>query len=226
MGAVQEKDEEFRRYYLYMARYTDAKCRLCRRAGIKLMLKGDRCLTSQCAMERRKFPPGQKPKRGVRISNYLLQIKEKQKLKRMYGLVERQFKNIFDMADKKKGGTGDNFISLLERRLDNVVFRACFASSRQQARQIIRHGHIYVNGRKVNIPSYFVKAGDVLTIKERSRKLYPILKSMGKLESVTLPEWIAADSDNFTATVVRLPERGDVDIPIEEHLIIELYSKV
>ncbi len=209
-----------------MARLTTAKCRLCRRAGTKLMLKGDRCLTPKCAFERRKYPPGQRPKRGIRITNYLLQIREKQKLKRIYGLMERQFKNLFNIAARKKGSTGEILISLLERRLDNVVYRLCFASSRQQARQLVRHGHILVNNKKVDIPSYLVKEGDVISIKEKSRKLYPILKSMGRLESLPLPEWLSIDPDNFTGKVLRLPERSDVDIPVQEQLIVELYSKV
>ncbi len=209
-----------------MARLTSAKCRLCRRAGTKLMLKGDRCLTPKCAFERRKYPPGQRPKRGVRITNYLLQIREKQKLKRIYGMMERQFKNLFNLASRKKGSTGEILISLLERRLDNVVYRLCFASSRQQARQLVRHGHILVNNRKVNIPSYLVKEGDVISVKEKSRKLYPILKSMGKLESISVPAWLSIEPDNFTGKVLRLPERSDVDIPVQEQLIIELYSKV
>lgn len=209
-----------------MARLTTARCRLCRRAGTKLMLKGDRCLTSKCAFERRKYPPGQRPKRGIRITNYLLQIREKQKLKRIYGLMEKQFKNLFNIAARKKGSTGEILISLLERRLDNVVYRLCFASSRQQARQLVRHGHILVNNKKVDIPSYLVKEGDVISIKEKSRKLYPILKSMGRLESMPLPEWLSIDPDNFTGKVLRLPERNDVDIPIQEQLIVELYSKV
>ncbi len=209
-----------------MGREIGAKCRICRRAGMKLFLKGDRCFTTKCSFEKRKYPPGQRPKRGTRITNYLLQIREKQKLKKMYGLMETQFKNLFDIADRKKGPTGEIFLSLLERRLDNVVFRAYFASSRQMARQLVRHGHIYVNGKKVNIPSYLVKVGDVITIKEKSRKLYPILKSMGKLESVTLPEWISVDSENFSAKIERLPEKKDIMLPIKEQLIIELYSKV
>ncbi len=209
-----------------MGREIGAKCRICRRAGTKLFLKGDRCFTTKCAFEKRKFPPGQRPKRGTRITNYLLQIREKQKLKKMYGLMETQFKILFDKADKKKGPTGEIFLSLLERRLDNVVYRAYFASSRQQARQLVLHGHITVNGRKVNIPSYQVKPGDVIVIKEKSRKLYPILKSMGKLENITLPEWISVDSDNFIAKIERIPEKKDILLPVKEQLIIELYSKV
>ncbi|MBN1897677.1 MAG: 30S ribosomal protein S4 [Spirochaetes bacterium] len=209
-----------------MARLVKAKCKLCRRAGVKLMLKGDRCVTPKCALEKRKYPPGQRPRRGMRVTNYLLQIREKQKLKRIYGLMERQFRKIFNEAAKKKGATGDILISLLERRLDNVVYRLSFASSRQQARQMVRLGHVQVNNKKVNIPSYITKEGDLIIIKEKSRKLYPILKSMGKLENIPVPEWLSIDIDKFTGKVVKNPERKDIELPVQEQLIVELYSKV
>lgn len=209
-----------------MARLIEAKCRICRRAGMKLMLKGEKCLGMKCVFEKRKYPPGVRSRRGVRITNYLLQIREKQKLKKMYGLFEKQFRKYFNMAEKKKGPTGDNLVLLLERRLDNTLFRSCFASSRQQSRQLIRHGHVTVNNRKVNIPSFLVKEGDVIMVKEKSRKLYPILKSMARLENEVLPEWFTVDSDKFTVTIKKLPENKDVNLPINLQLIIELYSKV
>lgn len=209
-----------------MGRLTESKCRVCRRAGMKLMLKGDKCISMKCTFEKRKFPPGVKAKRGNRITNYLLQIREKQKLKKMYGLYEKQFRNTFNKAERLKGPTGDNLVVLLERRLDNLLFRACFAGSRQQARQLVRHGHVLLNNRKTNIPSCVVKEGDVLTIKERSRKLYPILKGMTKLENELLPEWLSIDQENFTIKVQRLPQITDVVLPIKVQLIIELYSKV
>jgi len=204
----------------------DKRCRICRRAREKLFLKGERCLTNKCAFERRKYPPGQRGKRGTRITDYLIQLREKQKLKKIYVLRERQFKNLFELASKMKGSTGDNFISLLERRLDNVVYRMGFASSRAQARQLIVHGHILVDGRKVNIPSYLVKQGNKITLKEKTRQNYYVLKSISRLENVPVPEWISLNLENFEGTIVRLPERKDVQLPVSEHLIIEFYSKV
>ena len=209
-----------------MGRLTGAKCRVCRRAGAKLMLKGDKCIGAKCTFERRKFPPGNRSRRGSRTTSYLLQIREKQKLKHMYGLFEKQFRNTFKIAEKKKGPTGDNLLLLLERRLDNLVFRACFGSSRQQARQLVRHGHVHVNNRKVNIPSFRVNEGDTIVIKERSRKIYPILKSMGRLENIILPEWFTVDQDNFLIKTNRLPEITDLEVPVNLQIIIELYSKV
>ena len=209
-----------------MGRLTTAKCRVCRRGGIKLMLKGDKCIGMKCTFEKRKFAPGVKAKRGNRITNYLLQIREKQKLKKMYGLYEKQFHNIFNKAEKLKGPTGDHLVMLLERRLDNVLFRSCFAGSRQQSRQLIRHGHVLINGRKTNIPSYVVKQGDTILIKERSKKLYPILKGMTKLENEIIPEWLKIDQEQFSIKIDRLPEITDVVLPIKIQLIIELYSKV
>lgn len=209
-----------------MARLIEAKCRICRRAGMKLMLKGEKCLGMKCTFEKRKYPPGTRTRRGIRITNYLLQIREKQKLKKMYGLFEKQFKKIFKLAEKKKGPTGDNLVVFLERRLDNLMFRSCFASSRQQSRQLIRHGHVMVNGRKVNIPSFLVKEGDNIVIKEKSRKSYHILKSMARLENEVLPEWLTINGDNFSVKINRIPEITDINIPINLQLIIELYSKV
>lgn len=209
-----------------MGRLIEPKCRICRRAKAKLMLKGDKCLSIKCVFEKRKQPPGNRSKRGNRITNYLLQIREKQKLKKMYGLFEQQFKNLFNAAEKMSGPTGENFILLLERRLDNVLVRSCFATSRQLARQLIRHGHILIKNRRVNIPSYRVRAGDVITVKEKSRKLYPILKSMTALENAVLPPWLSVDGDNFTITVNKLPVIADIALPVKMQLIIELYSKV
>jgi len=193
---------------------------------MKLLLKGEKCLGMKCILDKRKFPPGVRSRRGVRITNYLLQIREKQKLKKMYGLFEKQFRRFFQIAEKKKGPTGDNLLLLLERRLDNLIFRTCFASSRQQARQLVRHGHVRVNNRKVNIPSYLAKEGDIVTIKERSQKLYPVLKSMSRLENEVLPEWFAVDGENYKITINRVPDIKDITIPINLQLIIELYSKV
>lgn len=209
-----------------MGRLIEPKCRICRRAKAKLFLKGDKCLTMKCIFEKRKLPPGNKTKRSIRITNYLLQIREKQKLKKMYGLFERQFKNLFNRAEKMSGPSGDNFILLLERRLDNVLYRASFSSSRQLARQLIKHGHVLVNNRKVNIASYLVRENDIITFKEKSRKLYPILKSMAAIENTVLPVWLNVDSDNFTIKVIKLPLISDITIPVKMQLIIELYSKV
>lgn len=203
-----------------------AVCRLCRRAREKLMLKGERCLTPKCALERRKYPPGQRPKRGTRITNYLIQLREKQKLKQMYGLDEKQFKRIFMIASKQKMSTADLIVSLLERRLDNVVYRLGFASSRRQARQLVSHGHILVDGKKISIPSYFVKPGNKISLKEKSREIYSVLKSLARLENIVVPEWLSVNPENFEGTVLRLPERKDIQLPVDIQSIIEFYSKV
>lgn len=206
-----------------MARYTDATCKLCRREGMKLFLKGDKCYSDKCPVARRPYAPGQHGQSKKKLTNYGTQLREKQKLRRHYGVLERQFEGYFEEAERMKGITGDNLLQLLERRLDNVVFRLGFASSRPQARQFVRHGHIQVNGKKVNIPSYIVKAGDVISIKEQSRS-FEVIKS--NLEAATtVPDWLEINKDSYEGKVVSLPRREHVDLPIEEHLIVELYSR-
>ncbi len=206
-----------------MARYTDASCRLCRREGQKLFLKGERCYSTKCSMEKRNFPPGQHGQSRKKVSEYGLQLREKQKAKRFYGLQETQFRNTFDKAARKQGITGENLLILLETRLDNVVFRLGFASSRKEARQLVNHGHFTVNGKKVDIPSYTVSPGDVVKIKEKSvnSPKFREIKDM----SITVPSWVTVDVSKLEGTVVALPTRDDIDTPIAEHLIVELYSK-
>ena len=209
-----------------MARYTDAVCRLCRREGQKLFLKGDRCYTEKCAVDRRTYPPGQHAQgRRSKVSEYGQQLREKQKAKRYYGLLEGQFKGYFNMAVKKPGQTGENLLSLLESRLDNVVYRLGFAMSRPEARQLVTHGHFLINGRKVNIPSFLVKPGQVISIKESSRNLAKV-KSVIEANSFRQPpKWLDYDRNNLIAKVIAQPSKEDIDLPIEEHLIVELYSK-
>ncbi len=206
-----------------MSRYTDASCRLCRREGQKLFLKGERCYSAKCAIEKRNFPPGQHGQGRKKVSDYGLQLREKQKTKRFYGLQETQFRNLFDKAARKKGITGENLLILLETRLDNVVFRLGFASSRKEARQLVTHGHFTVNGKKVNIPSYEVKAGDVIKIKEKSTNS-PKFKEIKDM-AITVPSWMTVDVDKLEGKVVSMPTRGEIDTPVAEHLIVELYSK-
>ena len=206
-----------------MSRYTEANCKLCRREGQKLFLKGERCYSGTCAIEKRNFPPGQHGQGRKKISDYGLQLREKQKCKRFYGLQETQFRNLFDKADRKKGMTGENLLVLLETRLDNVVFRLGFAASRKEARQLVTHGHFTVNGKKVNIPSYEVKAGDVIAVKEKSASS-PKFKEIKEMQ-ITVPVWMTVDTDKLEGKVVAMPRREDIDTPIAEHLIVELYSK-
>lgn len=209
-----------------MARYRGALCRLCRREKIKLFLKGDRCYSDKCSFERRAFPPGQHgTSRKRKESDYLLQLREKQKVRRIYGVLEAQFKRYFKMADRKKGITGEYLLQLLERRLDNTVFRLGFASSRNQARQTVRHNHVLVNGKKVNIPSYLVKVNDVITIKEKSRSIANVEESLESVARRGMPSWLELDQDNYKGTVNSLPAREDITMPIQEQLIVELYSK-
>lgn len=208
-----------------MARYTDAVCRLCRREGQKLFLKGDRCYTEKCAVDRRTYPPGQHGQGRTKASEYGTQLREKQKAKRYYGVLESQFRGYFEMASKMKGKTGENLLSLLERRLDNTVYRLGFAMSRAEARQLVLHGHFYVNGRKVNIPSYIVKPGMAISLKESSRSLDKF-KSVIEANSFRQPpKWLDYDAASLSAKVVNLPSREDIDLPIAEQLIVELYSK-
>ena len=206
-----------------MARYTDANCRLCRREGQKLFLKGDRCYSSKCAIDRRGYAPGQHGQGRSKISDYGLQLREKQKAKRFYGLQETQFRNLFDKAARKSGITGENLLILLETRLDNVVFRLGFASSRKEARQLVNHGHFQVNGKKVNIPSFTVKPGDVIKVKEKSTNS-PKFKEVKEM-SITVPSWVALDVEKLEGKILSVPTRAEIDTPVAEHLIVELYSK-
>lgn len=208
-----------------MARYTAAVCRLCRREGQKLFLKGDRCYTGKCALDRRTYAPGQHGQARKKMSEYGLQLREKQKVRRYYGVLESQFAKYFEMASKAKGVTGENLLSILESRIDNVVYRAGFAMSRPEARQLVRHGHFTVNGKKVNIPSYLVKTGDVITVKETSRNSVKIKNVCDATAGKPKAKWLDVDVDNMQVKVVSLAAREDIDLPIEEHLIVELYSK-
>lgn len=208
-----------------MARYTGPVCRICRRENQKLFLKGDRCLTEKCAFERRAYPPGQHGHGRIKFSEYALQLREKQKMKRLYGLVESQFRATFERAERMKGVTGTNLLSLLERRLDNVAYRMGLATSRTQARLVVAHGHLLVNGKKLDIPSYIVKKGDVVTLSEKSQKVTTILASLESAKNKEAPQWIDMDRAALKATVKDLPTRDDVTIPVEERMVVELYSK-
>lgn len=208
-----------------MARYRGAVCRLCRREGDKLFLKGERCYTGKCAMDRRPFAPGQHGKRRVKMSEYGRQLREKQKAKRIYGVLETQFFNYYKEAERRKGIAGDNLLIILETRLDNVVYRAGLGRSRTEARQVVRHNHVLVNGKKVNIPSYLVKAGDVVTLKEKSLNLQRFKDIIETTGSRTSPEWMDVDIENRTIKVNEVPTREAIDIPVNETLIVELYSK-
>ncbi|HEU4342950.1 MAG TPA: 30S ribosomal protein S4 [Candidatus Binatia bacterium] len=208
-----------------MARYTESVCRLCRRENLKLFLKGERCYTDKCAIERRNYPPGQHGQARAKFSEYSVQLREKQKVKRMYGLVENQFRRIFARASRTKGITGEALLVLLERRLDNVVYRLGFGSSRAEARLLVRHGHILVNGKKVNVPSFFVRAGDVVSVKEQSRQMGRILTAMEGAQRRGVPEWAELDRDAFSGRIKLMPTRSDITMPINEKLIVELYSK-
>lgn len=210
-----------------MARYIGPACRLCRREGIKLFLKGERCYTDKCAIERRAYPPGQHGQgRGKKSTEYSVQLREKQKLKRIYGVLERPFRRFFSIAERKKGVTGENLLTLLEQRLDNMVYRMGFAASRSEARQLVRHGHISVNQRRVTIPSYLVKLGDEVQVKEASRKIAHIQESVDLSQRRGVPEWLEVNKDTFTGRVRALPTRAQLTLPINEQLIVELYSKV
>ncbi len=208
-----------------MARYTDAVCRLCRREGQKLFLKGQRCYSAKCAMEKRAYAPGQHGQGRKKLSEYGLQLREKQKAKRFYGVLESQFAHYFELAEKKVGVTGENLLQILESRLDNVIYRLGFGLSRAEARQLVVHGHFLVNGKKVNIPSYLVKEGDVITLKDTSRNLPKIKAIIEANESKTIPTWLDLDRNTLQGKVVTLAKREDIDLDIEEHLIVELYSK-
>ncbi|MBP6631115.1 MAG: 30S ribosomal protein S4 [Kofleriaceae bacterium] len=209
-----------------MARYTGAVCRLCRREDMKLFLKGERCYTDKCGYERRSYPPGQHGQnRRKKRSDYGEQLREKQKVKRIYGIAERQFRGYYHKATRMKGVAGHNLIQLLERRLDNVVYRMGFASDHAEARQLVRHGHFLINGKKVNIPSYLVRSRDVIVVREGSQKMTRINEALAAVDRRGVPQWIGLDKGAFTGTIQQLPAREDVNLPIREQLIIELYSK-
>lgn len=209
-----------------MARYTGPVCRLCRREGIKLFLKGERCYTDKCAIERRSYPPGQHGQGRSKSTEYSLQLREKQKLKRIYGVLERQFRRVFALAERRRGITGENLLLLLESRLDNMIYRMGFAPSRSEARQLVRHGHFLVNQRRVTIPSYFVKPGDEIQVRESSRKVVRIQESLELAQRRGVPEWLEVNKDAFAGRVRALPTRTELTLPINEQLIVELYSKV
>ena len=209
-----------------MARYRDAVCRLCRREGIKLFLKGQRCLTDKCEIEKRNFAPGQHGKsRRPKIVGYGLQLREKQKLRRLYGILEDQFRAYFEKAARKKGVTGETLLIMLEQRLDNVVYRLGMASSRAAARQLVRHGHILVSGRKVSIPSFNVVPGQEVSVRESSRNLPPVLAALDLSGGRSVPPWLQLDRQSLKAKVISLPKREDVNFPIQEQMVVELYSK-
>jgi small subunit ribosomal protein S4 len=209
-----------------MARYTGPVCRLCRREGMKLFLKGERCYTEKCAIEKRNLPPGQHGKlRKAKVVGYGLQLREKQKVKRIYGVLENQFRRYFEMADRTRGITGETLLQLLERRLDNVLYRLGLATSRAQARQLARHGHFTVNGRKVDIPSFQVKAGDVVGVRASSAQNPAIQHALEEVKGRGVPEWLSFDSGTMSGRIASLPTREQINLPVQEQLIVELYSK-
>ncbi len=208
-----------------MARYTGPVCRLCRREGMKLFLKGERCYTEKCAIEKRNMPPGQHGRRRAsKMVGYGVQLREKQKVKRTYGVLEDQFRRYFEMADRTRGITGETLLQLLERRFDNAVYRMGFATSRAQARQLVRHGHFLINGKKVDIPSYSLKAGDIVSVRPTSKENASILHAVGEVKGRGIPEWIALEGE-LGAKVVSVPTRAQINLPVQEQLIVELYSK-
>jgi len=208
-----------------LARYTEAKCRICRREGAKLFLKGDRCYTDKCAYERRPYAPGQHGRIRKKMSDYAVQLREKQKTRKMYGILEEQFRDYFKRADMQKGVTGENLLTALERRLDNTVYRLGFATSRNQARQLVRHGLFTLNGRRVNIPSLQVRVGDVIEVRERNRQSPIILEAQQVVARRGCPAWLEVEGEKIKGKVIALPSREDVQFPINEQLIVELYSK-
>ena len=209
-----------------MARYIGPVCRLCRREGMKLFLKGERCYTEKCAIEKRNFAPGQHGKtRKSKLAGYGVQLREKQKVKRIYGVLEDQFRRYFEQAERTRGITGETLLQLLERRLDNVAYRLGLATSRAQARQLVRHGHLTVNGRKVDIPSFSVKPGDVVTVRQSSHKVPAILHALEEVKGRGVPEWLSFDAEGMSAKVGSVPTREQINLPVQEQLIVELYSK-
>jgi small subunit ribosomal protein S4 len=207
-----------------MARYTDAVCRLCRREGVKLYLKGEKCYSDKCPVVKRQTPPGQHGASRRKVSEYGIQLREKQKARRFYGVLENQFERYFDMATRKKGVTGEILLQTLERRLDNIVYRMGLGASRAEARQVVKHSHIEVNGRKVNIPSYLVRTGDVIAVRESSKD-HKRVKELAAAGTRTVPAWLSAEPEALRGTVVRMPNRDEIDAPVQEHLIVELYSR-
>ncbi len=208
-----------------MARYTASSCRICRRENLKMYLKGERCYTDKCAIERRPYPPGQHGQGRTKFSEYGVQLREKQKVKRMYGLLESQFRGYYRQASARKGKTGENLLQALELRLDNVVFRLGFSDTRNESRQLVRHGHVLVNGKRVNIPSFAVRAGNVIEVIEKSRKIVRISEALEAVDRRGLPAWLELDKKAFKGTVKQSPVREDLTMPIQEQLIVELYSK-
>jgi len=208
-----------------VARYTGPRCRLCRREGSKLFLKGDRCFSEKCAFERRSYAPGQHGKGRVKVSDYGIRLREKQRVRRIYGVKESQFRRYFEIADRQKGVTGTNLLVLLERRLDNVVYRLGFADSRSQARQLVKHGHFLVNGRRVDIPSFQVRVGDEIKVREKSKDIVPIVQAIEAVARRGVPDWLELDSDNRKGVVKAMPERSHITMPIQEQYIVEFYSK-
>ena len=209
-----------------MARYVGAVCRLCRREGMKLFLKGERCYTEKCAIEKRNFPPGQHGKtRRAKLAGYGVQLREKQKVKRIYGVLEDQFRRYFEAAERQRGITGETLLQLLERRLDNVAYRTGLATSRPQARQLVRHGHLQVNGRKVDVPSYSVRVGDVVSVRPSSQKDVAILHALEEVKGRGLPDWLSFDIEKMNGRINSLPTREQINLPVQEQLIVELYSK-
>ena len=209
-----------------MARYTGAVCRLCRREGMKLFLKAERCYAEKCAIEKRNVPPGHHGKgRKAKLMGYGLQLREKQKVKRIYGVLESQFRRYFESADRQRGITGETLLQLLERRLDNVAYRLGLATSRPQARQLVRHGHFFINGRRVNVPSYSVRVGDVVSVREGSRKSTSIQHAMEEVKGRGVPEWLEFDAEQMSGRIASLPTREQINLPVQEQLIVELYSK-
>ncbi|MEW6228237.1 MAG: 30S ribosomal protein S4 [Bacillota bacterium] len=208
-----------------MARYTDPVCRLCRREGLKLYLKGDRCYTDKCAIDRRSYVPGEHGQARKKMSEYAMQLREKQKLRRIYGVLERQFERYFEMASRKRGITGEALLQILESRLDNVVYRMGLGVSRAEARQMVRHGHIAVNGQKVSIPSYLVEPGDVVSVREGSRELSRFKQAAEGAAGRAVVPWLSLHPDGLSATVQTLPARDQIDVPVQEHMVVELYSR-
>ncbi|MDQ3068337.1 MAG: 30S ribosomal protein S4 [Acidobacteriota bacterium] len=209
-----------------MARYIGPVCRLCRREGMKLFLKGERCYTEKCAIEKRNTPPGQHGRaRKAKIVGYGVQLREKQKVKRIYGVLENQFRRYFETAERTRGITGETLLQLLERRLDNVIYRAGFSTSRAQARQLVRHGHFQVNGRKVDVPSYSVRQGDVVSVRQTSLENAAIAHAMDEVKGRGVPDWISIDSTKLSGTISSIPTREQINLPVQEQLIVELYSK-
>lgn len=208
-----------------MARYRASSCRLCRREGLKLFLKGDRCYSEKCAFDRRGYAPGEHGQMRKKMSDYGVQLREKQKLKRMYGLLEKQFRGYFDRADRQKGITGTNLLVFLERRLDNMIFRMGFSNSRAEARQLVRHNHFSVNGKPVNIPSFLLKAGDEVLVREDSRSMARILEALETVARRGVPQWVDLNKDQFKAIVKAMPSREELTMPVEEQQVVELYSK-